>query len=314
MIINQKVLTTYVLNTTSISELNTNDSHDLSSGLNPLKPDLHCHTYCSDGDLSPQALIELAEQSGIDLLAITDHDTLDGYFEAKPFAESAAIQLVPAIEWSAVWGGMSVHVVGLNLDPNDSTLTEQLTNQRTARIERAREIGRKLAKVGIEDAYSGARNLAPMGQIGRPHFARYLLEKGYVKNYQEAFKKYLGAGKLGDVKTSWPQLEEVVAWTRQAGGVAVLAHPKHYKLTRSKLGRLIEAFAEAGGEAIELVTSPKMDSTDNPVKHFAQLYGLAVSVASDFHTPQNGWQHLGGLAKVPEPFVPVWQMMGEIKK
>ena len=281
--------------------------------ITPIKPDLHCHTHCSDGDLPPQQLIELAEQAGIDLLAITDHDTLDGYFEAKPYADAAAISLVPAIEWSSVWQGMGVHVVGLNLDPNDSVLTERLTIQRAARIERAREIGRRLAKVGIEDAYMGARNLAPMGQIGRPHFARYLLEAGYVKKYQEAFKKYLGAGKLGDVKTEWPELAEVIRWTKEAGGVAVLAHPKHYKLTRSKLGRLIDDFTEFGGEAIELVTSPKLDSTDTPVKHFTKLHNLAASVASDFHTPANGWQHLGAVGQVPDDYTPVWQIMGEVR-
>jgi len=246
-------------------------------------------------------------------LAITDHDTLDGYYEAKPHADEAGICLVPAIEWSSQWNGMGVHVVGLNLDPNDSVLAERLSEQRNARIERAREIGRRLARVGIEDAYVGARNLAPMGQIGRPHFARYLLEQGYVKNYQEAFKRYLGSGKMGDVKTHWPSIEEVVRFTKEAGGVSVLAHPKHYRLTRSKLGRLIGHFQEVGGEAIELVTGPRLDTSDNPVKHFAKEYSLAASVASDFHTPQNGWQHLGGLAAVPEGFEPVWSIMGAVK-
>ncbi|MFC6979002.1 PHP domain-containing protein [Microbulbifer taiwanensis] len=209
--------------------------------------DLHCHSTASDGILSPAQLVSRAKSQGVTLLALTDHDTVAGLPEARRTGDQLGVSILPGIEFSSHWGRRQVHIIGLNIDPLSTELQEAIALRERLRQERAEQIAERLEKRGFSGALKGARELAGDGVIGRPHFARWLVRAGHVEDSGRAFRRYLGAGKAGDVKVDWPQLADTVDSIRAAGGVAVLAHPLKYGLTRTLLRRLLCEFAEAGG-------------------------------------------------------------------
>ncbi len=270
--------------------------------------DLHTHSNASDGILSPAALVSRAKSRGVTHLALTDHDTVQGLQGAAEQARLEGLSLINGIEFSCLWAGRGIHVLGLNIDPNCPALRTVVAAQHEARDARAEEIAAKLAKAGITGAYAGARTLAGDAVIGRPHFARYLVEQGYAANVNGAFKQYLGAGKVGDVKHRWPDVPAVVAVVRAAGGVAVLAHPAKYDLTRTKLRDLLSEFKESGGEAVEVVSGQQLPSETAALAAMAQAFELHASCGSDFHVPDQPWQELGSFATLPPRCRPVWQL------
>ena len=243
--------------------------------------DFHTHTSASDGALAPAELLARAREAGIAELAITDHDTLAGYRAAAPLARDLVLHA--GVELSCQWSGATVHVVGLGMRVDDPTLTAGLEILQSARRQRAETIADRLASRGFPGALEGARAIAGQSQLGRPHFARWLVAAGHLPDEATAFKRYLGRGKAGDVKVFWPTLAEVTGWLVAAGGIAVLAHPLHYKLTRMKLRRLVTAFADAGGGALEVVSGRQAAGQATGLARLAADFGLAVSVGSDFH-------------------------------
>jgi predicted metal-dependent phosphoesterase TrpH len=266
--------------------------------------DLHTHTCASDGELTPGELLQRANEQAVELLAITDHDTMDGYMQAA--VGTAAPALIPGVEFSCVWGKILIHVVGLQVDPQQLDMAKGLAVQKQAREERGHLIGDKLAKLGFAGAYEGAKQLAGGGQVGRPDFARYLMQQGHVKSFDQAFKKYLGAGKPGDVKTLWPSLAEVVRWIVASGGTAVIAHPQRYKMTATKLRALIKDFKQAGGQAVEVISGkPDTQATQVMVK-LCEQFELLASIGSDFHRPGTPWSELGCCGELPHSVKPVW--------
>ncbi|MBB3046078.1 hypothetical protein FHR99_000314 [Litorivivens lipolytica] len=270
-----------------------------------MRVDFHTHTTLSDGSLEPKVLIQRALDQGVEMLAITDHDTLAAYHHLP---ENPPLQIIPGIELSCVWSGVTVHVVGLNIDLHNGVLKEAVAEQEEARDKRARTIDAKLAKRGHAGLYDEARQrVGPHKALGRPDFAQLLLERGAVNSLQQAFDRYLGAGKIGDVKTHWPQLDEVVDWIVSSGGVAVLAHPLHYKLTRSKLRRLVIAFNDAGGRALEVVNGRRWSQSDlSHLRGLARDFGLMASIGSDFHA-ESPWNDVGCEADLVGSCVPVWR-------
>ncbi len=270
--------------------------------------DLHCHSTCSDGQLSPADLVRRARERHVEVLALTDHDTLNGLPDAAATAAEVGIRLIPGIEFSCRWEGRGVHVVGLNFDPEHPQLLQAVAQQEQTRWERAQLIGEKLAKLGIEGAFEGACRLAGEGgMVGRPHFAQYLVEQGRVADIDGAFKRYLGTGKPGDVKQSWPVMEEAIGWIRAAGGLAVLAHPDKYKVTRTRLRAMVEEFRDVGGEGIEVVSGNQNTNVTRDMQQLATRYGLLASCGSDFHFPGQSWQDLGVMPPLPENCTPVWE-------
>lgn len=270
--------------------------------------DLHTHSLCSDGILRPQALVSRAKMQGVTVLALTDHDTVAGIAEAQVAAAAEGIRLLPGIEFSCLWNGIGIHVVGLNIDPNHPQMQEAVRRQGENRDIRAQQIGEKLAKAGVPGAFEGARRIAGDSVIGRPHFAQYLIEKGRVSSVSAAFKRYLGSGKIGDVKQVWPSIEEAVGWIVASGGVAVLAHPDKYKMTRTKLGVLIGDFTGVGGQAIEVVSGQQTADLTQNLRLLANKYGLYASCGSDFHVPDQPWQELGNFGGLPYECRPVWEL------
>jgi 3',5'-nucleoside bisphosphate phosphatase len=272
--------------------------------------DLHCHTHFSDGVLSPEAVIARAQAQGVSVLAITDHDTIAGIGIAQKAALAAQIQLITGIEFSSQWGKGGVHILGLGIDIQSPVLAEAIAFQEHSRNERALAIAERLFRAGFPDALSGAQKIAGNAALGRPHFAQHLVAVGAVKNINAAFKKYLGAGKPADVKYQWPLMQQVIGWIQAAGGVAVLAHPAKYELTRIKMCALIDSFVGAGGNAIEVISGLQPAALTDDLLRIANSRSLFASCGSDFHSPGQVWQELGSFGRLPPAAKPVWELLG----
>ena len=272
--------------------------------------DLHCHSTASDGALSPTALVARAHENGVRVLSLTDHDTLEGLEEARTAAHSLGMQLVNGVELSCTWGGATIHILGYGFDTQAPALTEAISRLHEGRWLRAEEISRKLAIKGMPGALEGARAIQQeLGDSGnapaRPHFADFMVRSGFVKDRAEAFRKWLGAGKLGDVKQHWPTLEDTVATLRASGAWVSLAHPSHYDFTRSKRRKLVGDFIQAGGHAIEVVNGMQPADQVGTLAILAREFGLLVTAGSDFHGP-GAWGETGIYRPVPEDLPPLW--------
>ncbi|OMH31851.1 PHP domain-containing protein [Motiliproteus sp. MSK22-1] len=270
------------------------------------KVDLHTHTLASDGALSPADLVARAAAHGVNILAVTDHDTCSGLPEAAEAAENLSVTLINGIELSTVWKGIGIHIVGLDVDPLHGSMLAATKYQTRSRNQRAIEIAEKLEKRHMPGVHQNAADIAGTAQIGRPHFAKAMVAMGYVSSEQEAFERYLGAGKVGDVKCHWPSLEQVINWIEKSGGVPVLAHPGKYGMTWTKLRTFLDEFISLGGQAMEVSYG-----AENPDRLFelcklAQRYKLMASVGSDFHSPRYSWTEVGKYPPVRGTHDPVW--------
>ncbi len=269
--------------------------------------DLHCHSTHSDGLLPPAAVVARAAARGVDVLALTDHDEVSGLDEARAAANAAGVTLIAGAEVSVSWENVTIHVVGLGIDPSDTTLASGLGTLRDGRRLRARRIADALAEAGIRGAYEGALKYVTSERlVSRTHFARYLVEAGYADEVKDVFNRFLVRGKPGYVAHAWATLGDAVGWIAGAGGQAVLAHPGRYKLGRDRMRRLLTAFRDAGGRAIELQSPSHTPAQVAEFAAHARVFGLLASVGSDFHGPGESRMDLGGLPPLPAGAVPVW--------
>ena len=266
--------------------------------------DLHSHSNASDGSLEPDALLALAGECGVDALAITDHDTLAAFDRID--TSVSPVRLIAGIEFSTTWRKYGVHIVGLNVDPACPVLRGGAERQQQSRHLRARLIAQRLRSKGLPDVLDDVLRIAGGEPIGRPHFAEHLVRAGIVKDVRAAFRKYLGAGKAGDVRNGWASLPEVVRWIVCSGGTAVLAHPARYRLTKTKLRALATDFRAAGGAAIEVVCGQQSLNTTTHLARLANELGLAASCGSDFHRDSNCWSRPGRFPSLPLDVKPVW--------
>ena len=272
------------------------------------KIDLHSHTWYSDGQLSPEELILRAHNMQVDVLAITDHDTVAALDEAEAFqaTQKRPLTIIAGIELSTSWHGFDIHVLGLKVNRNDQQFRQRLKEQEAARKMRAEAIAAKLTKCGLHGVYEKALALAGKGQITRAHFGRAMVEMGYVDSFEAAFKKYLGKGKRAHVAPKWITIEQAVNWIHDAGGKAVLAHPGHYDMTAKWLRRLLMQFAAAGGNGMEVCHPNLAPDRRRQLAIYAEEYQLQASAGSDFHGPGR-WTELGRHLTIPEQLTPVWQ-------
>ena len=270
------------------------------------KVDLHTHTLASDGALSPADLVARAAVRGVNILAVTDHDTCSGLNEAAKAADELSIMLINGIELSTVWKGIGIHIVGLDMDPLHVSMLAATEHQTRSRNQRAIEIGEKLEKRNMPGVHQRASAIAGTAQIGRPHFAKAMVAMDYVSSEQDAFEKYLGAGKVGDVKCHWPSLEQVINWILDAGGVAVLAHPGKYGMTWTKLRTFLDEFVDLGGEAMEVSYGAENPDRLFELTKMAQRYKLMASVGSDFHSPRYSWTEVGKYPPIRGVYDPLW--------
>jgi predicted metal-dependent phosphoesterase TrpH len=269
--------------------------------------DLHNHSTCSDGLLSPAGLIELAARNGTHAVALTDHDTLDGVAEAAEAARAHGIEFVPGVEISVSWGETTLHVVGLRVDPSSPVLVQGLNQSRDGRYGRAEVIARKLGELGFPGTLEAALALAQKPQkLSRTHFARCLVERGCVKDTQQAFDKYLAKGKPAYVPHRWAGLEEAVTWIRAAGGVAVLAHPGRYNLQPMMREEMLKQFGSFGGRAIEVVTGSHRPEEYALWQREALDHGFLASRGADYHGPGESPYEPGRLPPLHASLTPVW--------
>lgn len=269
--------------------------------------DLHAHSTFSDGDLSPEELVARAHRAGVTVLALTDHDAVGGLPQARVAAEAVGMQLVAGVELSSRWSNMDIHIVGLGVDDTDPSFLARLATQSERRYERSERIQQRLSKLGMGDILAAVKAQVGEKPPGRPDFAQAMIQAGHCRSVDEAFRKYLGQGKPAYIAMEWPALPEAVQWILDAGGQAVLAHPGRYKLTRTKLSLLIADFKQAGGAAIEVVTSSQEPTKTNQLADLAEKYGLLASVGSDYHGPKMPWVEIGRYAALPTRCKPVWQ-------
>jgi predicted metal-dependent phosphoesterase TrpH len=272
-----------------------------------LNIDLHTHSNCSDGSLTPGELVAHAAAAGVDILALTDHDTVAGLAEAEHRAGLLGVRLVPGVEISASWRAQAIHVLGLWIDPASAALRCELAAQAERRRSRMQKICGRLGKLGLPgDALLAAVAVHP-GLPTRAHLANAMVAGGIVNRADEAFRKYLGSGKPGYLAAEWPALDIVVGWIRAAGGVAALAHPARYSLSAGARRQMLGDFVAAGGAALEVVTGGNGAQHVEAVAALALKFGLMGSVGSDFHNPQLAWNPLGRSLKLPDCVTPVWR-------
>lgn len=271
-----------------------------------MKFDLHCHSYYSDGTLSPTQLIEHAKEREISHLALTDHDTLDGLGEAQQAAKDNGIKLINGIELSCTWENQLLHVVGLNIDPTNKTLRKGVKENQQRRLDRAESMFEDFEQHDIFLRESVAKQIKNRGVPTRPHFAQALVEAGYAKDKKQAFKRYLVRGKPGFIPMIWPSIDDIGKWVTAAGGVAVLAHPNRYKFTRTKLSRLISEMIPAGVEGIEVSTSTTDKQQSKMLGDLATQFELLSSIGSDFHSMDQPWARLGCAEDLSKDLTPVW--------
>lgn len=270
--------------------------------------DLHSHTLASDGYLTPAQLVQRAVEMRVDVLAITDHDTTDGLAAAAATIAELALplRLVNGVEISTIWENHEIHIVGLGIEIAHPAMMQLLVEQSERRIWRAQEIGLRLAKARIPDAYAGAQQLAAGGAVTRGHVARYLVQVGAAGNVAQVFKKYLAKGKTGYVPPQWCSIEQAIDVIHQSGGQAVMAHPSRYDLTAKWLKRLLAHFAEHGGDAMEVAQCQQAPHERSQLAKYAQDYLLLASQGSDFHQPCS-WIELGRKLWLPGGVEPVWR-------
>ncbi|EOZ6412395.1 PHP domain-containing protein [Cronobacter turicensis] len=269
--------------------------------------DLHSHTTASDGLLTPEQLVHRAVEMGIHTLAITDHDTTAGLPAAHQEIKHAglALRLIDGVEISTLWENHEIHIVGLGIDITHPDMIAFLDGQAQRRMQRAEMIAERLEKARIPGALEGARRLADGGVVTRGHFARFLIEDGRATNMANVFKHYLARGKTGYVPPQWCTIEQAIDVIHHSGGQAVIAHPGRYQLSAKWLKRLLNQFAAAGGDAMEVAQCQQAPNERNQLASYAGQFGLLASQGSDFHQPCP-WIELGRRLQLPEGLTPVW--------
>ncbi len=276
--------------------------------------DLHCHSNVSDGTLAPAELVARAAERGVKVLALTDHDDVDGLAEAARAAAQHGIEFINGVEISVTWRSHTLHIVGLRIDPNNQVLLEGLRSIRSGRRHRAELMAESLARCGIGGALEGAyRYVSNPDIIGRTHFARYLVEAGYAKDVRSVFNRYLVKGKPGYVPHQWADLQDAVSWIRASGGIAVLAHPGRYTNGRKAMGKttlheLLREFVDLGGRALEVVSGSHTPPQYAEFARYAKEFDLLSSCGSDFHGPEESYRDLGRLPDLPLECRPVWTL------
>ena len=276
--------------------------------------DLHCHSKFSDGTLTPAELVHRAAGRGVKVMALTDHDDVEGLAEARATAAQHGMTFINGVEVSVSWRSHTLHIVGLAINPDYPPLVEGLRSVRSGRGERARKMSDGLAKAGIAGVLEGAYHFAANpNMIGRAHFARYLVEAGHCKDMKSVFNRYLVKGKPGYAPHQWAVLADAINWIRGSGGVAVLAHPGRYMTGRNGMGKktmqeLLSEFVELGGQALEVVTGSHTPEQYAEFARYAEEFNLLASCGSDFHGPGESYRDMGRLPDFPLGCRPVWEV------
>ena len=245
--------------------------------------DLHVHTSFSDGTLSPSQVVSLAASKQLKAIAVTDHDTVDGIDEALRFAEHVDLEVIAGTELSCMYKNKEIHMLGFFLDCGTPGLLEALSHQRESRDRRNMEMMRRLAEDGIvfttEDLTGGNTDTV----VTRAHFARVLVEKGYVKTTDQAFRKYLDHSKKYCPPKEGFAPEEAIRLILSAGGFPAIAHPMLYKMNYKEIGQMIVEFKSYGLQGVEVYYSAHCQYESAQLREICLKTSLLPTGGSDFH-------------------------------
>ena len=274
-----------------------------------MKADLHNHSYFSDGVLSPSEVVRLANDAGCELFSLTDHDTTNGIDEAKHVADELGLNLVNGVEISAFWRNSAIHIVGLGIDLDNDELQSGLEFNQTLRKERAKKIALSLRRSGIKDALEKAQKISGGHMLTRTHFAQMLIQEGYCKDLKSVFRRYLTGRKPGGVRAEWKNFDEVVKWIQSAGGKAIIAHPFRYRMTQTKIKKLLNDFKLASGDGFEIVNANSSQEEIYLANQWSKDFDLLTSIGSDFHGWPNQRVQIGNLADLPNNRRAIWSYL-----
>lgn len=255
--------------------------------------DLHTHSTESDGTLTPQELMQLASDIGLSAIALTDHDTVGGLSKAKPVAESLGIELIPGIELSTDYNGTEVHMLGFYIDDTNPAFLKKLQEFIDSRNLRNEKMAFLLQKEGFSITLEDLYREYPDSVITRAHFARYLVEHGYVKDRDTVFRKYLGDNCRCYVPREKITPFEAIDLIHLGGGLAFFAHPVLCHMNHDRLRFFVRDLKEAGLTGMEAVYSMNSPGDERNMKKLAQEFDLLISGGSDFHGENKPYIHLG---------------------
>ena len=271
--------------------------------------DLHTHSNCSDGVLAPAALVALAAQRKVELLALTDHDTALGCDEAGAACTAHGIRFVPGAELTCLWREREIHVIGLNLERAQPPFIAHCAAVLELRRQRISAMAQRLSRAGLPGDPLAAEALAAAAPT-RAHLARGLCSRGLAPSVQAAFDRWLKRGQPGYVAACWPPLASAVHCIVAAGGAAVLAHPHRYPLSNGVLRELLGDFKAGGGAGVEVSLAGMGAAAADRAAALARRFDLAGSIGSDFHEPGLPWRPLGRFAKLPDRIMPIMAHLG----
>lgn len=287
-----------------------------------MKIDLHCHSTCSDGTYAPTEVIQRAHAAGVNVLALTDHDTLAGIDEAREAANTCNIQLINGVEISCehtLSGGYGknkstnkiIHVLGLDFTDRKK-MHQTLQQLQDSRASRGRKMTEKLSElldVNYDELWQAILEKAGNNPqaVGRAHIGQVLFEQGHVKTVQKAFDKYLADNKAAYVAIEALTMQHGIELIHACGGKAVLAHPTRYQLSATRVRKLIEEFAQLGGDGCELPANSEPVSTRKMVDRSIAEHNLEASIGSDFHGSNMPWRRLGDVPTLNPDQKGIWQ-------
>lgn len=268
----------------------------------PLYIDLHVHSSCSDGTFTPSELVAYAIKKGLKAIALTDHDTIDGIKEATEAARQTALTIIPGIELSTAYHGKDIHILGLNIDPENLTFQERLKTFQQERDLRNLRMIQKLQENGLHITEKDMAEKFPDSVWTRAHFARFLMDTRQVHTIPEAFNRYLGDHAPCFVPREKVSPFQAVTLIHEGGGKAILAHPLLYHLSPDALEELVTQLAHAGLDGIEAIYSSNKGMDEIHMRSLAKKHGLFFTGGSDFHGSNKPSIDLGcgqGNLKIP---------------
>lgn len=276
----------------------------------PAKADLHIHSTASDGRMSPQEVVAVADSFPLKTIALTDHDTIKGIVPAKEAAAGLEIAIMNGVEVTVCFNHREIHLLAYDFSLDDDGLNKCLNDHKKARIERAKVIIELLKKEGLQVTIDEVRAEAVSQNVCRPHIAAVLVSKGYVATQREAFIRYLSDKQLGEMKDFYHRLEEVIECVKQAGGVAVIAHPgRLYK------NNLLNEIIALGIDGIEAIHPAHSYSIQKQLEQLARKHNLLITGGSDFHGQRKEYYRNFGTVGIHKDWIEkIRQLAGHRKK
>lgn len=262
------------------------------------KADLHIHTLESDGNMSPVDVVRLANKHGLEIISITDHDTVRGYWKALETAEELDINLLAGVEITSDFKGRESHLLAYCFDPEHEAIETLMAEHHKSRLERGKWIVGQLSKEGLDLDIEEVKAEAKGANIGRPHIAAVLVDKGYVASYKEAFIRYLSDSALGKIQNGYYDYRQAIQAVKEAGGAVVIAHPGNMYSNEE-----LEDLVAAGVDGIEFIHPSHDYATQQRIEKFAEKHQLLVTGGSDYHGGNDDYQKFFGIVTLNTKYV-----------